>query len=164
MLLISRYDADRIRRLMAGVLIGTRGTAFMRVFYEHLFDGAPELRPLFPINLAAQERKLLLTISVVVKNLDRDEELRRLALHLREVHEGIRIEEGHIEAFLGSLGHAFQQVHGSPFPRHDWLTLRRAVFSVSNLMLQVAAAPPRLAPNRFAGGGVNLPAPSLRRL
>jgi hemoglobin-like flavoprotein len=164
MLLISKYDADRIRRLMAGVLIGTRGVALIRTFYEHLFQEAPELRSLFPIGMAGQERKLLMTISVVVKHLDRDDELRRIALHLRDVHGDIRVEEGHIEAFLASLAHAFQQVHGSPFPRHDWLNFRRAIFSVSVLMLQTGGRPPRLAPGRFATGGVH-PAPGgLRRL
>ena len=135
-LLISSYDAKRIRRLMGDVLIGSRGLAFVRFFYEHLFDNHPQLRPFFPLNMADQTRKLLLTISVVVKNLDRETELQRVATHLQEVHGHIRIQEVHIEAFLESLHHAYQRVHGGSFPPHDWRTLRRAIFSLSAKMLK----------------------------
>ncbi len=145
-LLISQYDANRIRRLMRDVLIGTRGAAFVRIFYEHLFEKNPEIRPLFPINMAKQARKLLLTISVVVKHLDREAELQQLALHLRDVHSHIRIDEGHIEMFLVSLAHAFQQVHGCAFPNQDWRNLRRAIFSLCSAMLSVGNHSGRLAP------------------
>lgn len=135
-LLVSTYDANRIRRLMGDVLIGSRGVAFVRFFYEHLFETHPQLRPHFPLNMAGQTRKLLLTISVVVKNLDREAELQRLATHLQEVHGHIRIQEAHIEAFLFSLAHAYQRVHGGNFPPHDWRTFRRAIFSLSAAMLK----------------------------
>lgn len=46
-LLVSTYDVNRIRRLMGDVLIGTRGVAFVRFFYTHLFATNPHLRPFF---------------------------------------------------------------------------------------------------------------------
>ncbi len=143
-LLISTYDANRIRRLMSNVLVGSRGAAFVRFFYEHLFETNPQLRPFFPLNMADQARKLLLTISVVVKNLDREGELQRVAAHLQEVHGHIRIQEPHIEAFLVSLAHAYQRVHGGSFPPHDWRTFRRAIFSRSAGMLK-SSPPARIA-------------------
>lgn len=143
-LLISTYDANRIRRLMGDVLIGTRGVAFVRFFYGHLFETNPHLRPLFPLNMAEQTRKLLLTISVVVKNLDRESELQRVATHLQEVHGHIRIQEAHIEAFLESLAYAYQRVHGGSFPPHDWKTFRRAIFSLSAKMFK-SGPPARMA-------------------
>ena len=145
-LLISTYDANRIRRLMGNVLVGTRGPAFVRIFYEHLFQTNPDIRPLFPINMAAQARKLLLTVSIVVKHLDREAELQRVALHLRDVHSHIRIDDGHIELFLASLAHAFQQVNGCAFPNQDWKNLRRAIFSLCQAMLSVSHHSGRLAP------------------
>lgn len=143
-LLISTYDANRIRRLMGDVLVGARGLAFVRYFYAHLFERNPQLRPLFPLNMADQTRKLLLTISVVVKNLDRESELQRVAAHLQAVHGDIRIQEQHIEAFLESLAFAYHRVHGGSFPPHDWRTFRRAIFSLSAKMLK-SGPPSRIA-------------------
>ena len=133
--MISRYDANRIRRLMANALVGTRGPNFVRVFYAHLFMCHPNLRPLFPINIANQARKLLMTISVVVKNLENDAELQRIAVHLMEVHNNIPIQEIHIEAFLESFSYAYKEVAGHEFPRQEWNIFRRAIFSVSGPML-----------------------------
>ena len=39
------------------------------LFYDRLFEIAPEVRPLFPDDLVAQKRKLMAMLAVVVTNL-----------------------------------------------------------------------------------------------
>ena len=78
------------------------------LFYERLFEIAPDVRPLFPDDMAAQKRKLMQTLSAAVGNLHRVEEVLPVLEDLgrRHVDYGTRPEHYDTvgEALLWTLG------------------------------------------------------------
>jgi hemoglobin-like flavoprotein len=63
-------DEALIQRLQASFRTFTeRGTELADRFYARLFSEHPEVRRLFPANMAAQKKKLLDTLTLVIENL-----------------------------------------------------------------------------------------------
>jgi nitric oxide dioxygenase len=80
------------------------------IFYDHLFEIAPDVRPLFASDLAEQGRKLIMTLGVIVNSLGDIEQLLDTVrdLGLRHAADyGVRPEYyGPVgEALLWTLGH-----------------------------------------------------------
>ena len=78
------------------------------LFYDRLFEIAPDVRPLFPEDMAAQKRKLMQTLSAAVGSLHRVEEVLPLLEDLgrRHVDYGARPEHYDTvgEALIWTLG------------------------------------------------------------
>ena len=89
------------------------------IFYQRLFEMAPEVRPLFKGDLKEQGRKLMATIAVVVNSLDcLDEVLPAVKdLALRHVSYGVRSEHydvvgaALIWTLTTGLGDRFTEAH-----------------------------------------------------
>jgi len=79
-------------------------------FYDRLFHLAPQVRPLFPADLAAQYGKLAATLAAAVAALDRVGDILPVLRDLGRRHAGYGVEPGHYatvgEALLWSLDHA----------------------------------------------------------
>ena len=58
------------------------------LFYGRLFELAPELRPLFPVDMTEQRRKLMSMIGVAVNGLHRPEEIVPAVQALGRRHAG----------------------------------------------------------------------------
>ena len=98
------------------------------IFYRRLFDLDPDLRALFPSDLAAQRRNLMQTLTVVVRNLDRLEGILPAVEALGRRHAGYRVraddyetvgaalldtlEEGLAEAFTPEVRAAWAAAYG----------------------------------------------------
>ncbi|ETW14053.1 putative nitric oxide dioxygenase [Roseivivax marinus] len=78
-----------------------------RRFYLELFARAPELRPLFPQDLATQQELLNQTLATVVKEVHRLEVLSPALTALARRHAGYGAEPAHFalvgEALIGAL-------------------------------------------------------------
>src|SRR5262245_25964233 len=65
-----------------------RGTELADRFYARLFSEHPEVRPLFPTNMAAQKQKLLDTLSLIIESLREPEITRKRIEQLGIAHVG----------------------------------------------------------------------------
>lgn len=85
------------------------------IFYQRLFELAPEVRELFPADLSKQARKLLDTLTWVVRHVDRPEDLLRALHALGERHAGYNVQVDHYAAVGSALMWMFQQCLGDKF-------------------------------------------------
>lgn len=69
-------------------LIAPIANAAADIFYGRLFEIAPELRPLFPDDMAAQKRKLMQMVTVAVSNLHEVEAVAEAVQDLGRRHDG----------------------------------------------------------------------------
>ena len=78
------------------------------LFYDRLFEIAPDVRSLFPDDMAAQKRKLMQTLSTAVGSLHRVEEVLPALEDLGRRHVGYGTKPGHYdtvgEALIWTLG------------------------------------------------------------
>ncbi len=78
------------------------------LFYDRLFEIAPDVRPLFPDDMAAQKRKLMQTLSAAVGSLDRVEEVQPVLEDLGRSHVGYGAKPEYYdtvgEALIWTLG------------------------------------------------------------
>ncbi|WP_168797833.1 globin domain-containing protein [Aliishimia ponticola] len=75
-------------------------------FYDHLFEIAPEVRPLFPENMQHQREKLADTLAFVVRNLNNSEELILSVSGLARRHRGYEAKPEHFDPVGIALIHA----------------------------------------------------------
>jgi hemoglobin-like flavoprotein len=77
------------------------------LFYDRLFEIAPEVRPLFRHDLDAQKRKFISTLAVIVGSLDNTSKLVALTDTLARQHGEFGVQPAHYavagEALLWSL-------------------------------------------------------------
>ncbi len=85
------------------------------IFYQRLFEIAPELRKMFPEDLSQQARKLLDTLVWVVRYLERPEELLRALHALGERHAGYNVKVDHYASVGSALLWMFQYCLGDEF-------------------------------------------------
>lgn len=72
-------------------------------FYDRLFAAAPEVRPLFTTDMAAQGRKLMLTLTAIVDGLDRLDVLLPIARELAVRHVRYGAKPAHYDAVGAAL-------------------------------------------------------------
>lgn len=120
--------------------VSAAGDAFPKRFYETLFAAHPEVRRLFPADLALQRQKLLDMLRWVVGTLRDPAAVRTQLAELgaRHVTYGARAE--HYPAIVRALVEAMAQISGPQWSedlRADWTS---AFELVSDIMLGGAAA------------------------
>lgn len=78
-----------------------------RIFYEELFNLAPDLKALFPDNMTRQKQKFIQMLSIVVNNLDNISRISEYIEDLGRRHVGYEVEDEYYdiveEAFLSML-------------------------------------------------------------
>jgi len=78
------------------------------LFYGRLFELAPEVRPLFPDDLAEQKKKLMQMLGLAVTGLNSPETLLPAVVGLGERHSGYEVAPEHYavvgEALIWALG------------------------------------------------------------
>lgn len=79
------------------------------LFYQRLFEVAPQVRDLFPADISAQERKLIATLKIVVDSLDNFDSLLATVEDLGRGHVQYGVQEEHYsyvaEALMWTLEH-----------------------------------------------------------
>ncbi len=119
-------DAPVLRDTIAAVAADP--AAFGRLFYQRLFDRAPAVRSMFPIDTASQELKLADTLLVLAGHLH---DLGELTIALRELGERHRrygAETAHYQAVGNVLIETLAEINGPRFDaraRKAWVSLYR---------------------------------------
>jgi pimeloyl-ACP methyl ester carboxylesterase/hemoglobin-like flavoprotein len=96
--------ADDARLITASFArIAPRADEFCARLYERLFAAHPELRPLFPVEMAAQRRKLFGALVAVIDNLRHPERLVPLLEDLGRRHAAYGVSPGDFDALGAAL-------------------------------------------------------------
>ncbi|GAX40706.1 globin domain protein [Tolypothrix sp. NIES-4075] len=133
--------------------IKPRADEFAASFYEHLFTGHPELKPLFATtDMAKQQKKLLNALVLVVENLRNPEALEPVLNAMGKRHIGY----GATAKYYGPVGEAllmsfeqYLQQDWTPEVKQAWVDAYRAITA---LMLKGASAeyPPKVISDQKA--------------
>ena len=124
---------DRVRKQAAN---------FSASFYQRLFIYHPELKPLFAqANLAAQEKKLISSLAIIVENLRNPEQLTMALKSLGAYHREIGTIESHYplvgQALIETLA-AYLDRDWDEQTQQAWLD---AYSLITNVMLEGAKNP-----------------------
>jgi nitric oxide dioxygenase len=108
------------------------------LFYGRLFDVAPSVRTLFKGEMAAQGRKLMAAIAMVVGSLDRPDQILPQLEHLARRHVAYGAEEAHYAVVGDTLIWTLEQGLGEAFTpavRQAWT---EAYAALSGAMIAAA--------------------------
>lgn len=104
------------------------------LFYDRLFTLDPALRPLFPAtDLGEQKKKLMQTLTVAVRSLDRLDQLVPALETLGRRHAGYGVEDAHYDTVGQALLWTLEQGLGAAFTpavRDAWAETYALVASV----------------------------------
>jgi hemoglobin-like flavoprotein len=106
------------------------------LFYNNLFEAAPQLRPLFKGDLEQQAAKLMQMIDVAVSKLDEPEVLLPALQQLGRRHAGYGVAAAHYAPVGAALLKTLEQGLGDKFTPHA----REAWTQVYGTMTQVMTA------------------------
>ena len=85
------------------------------LFYDHLFAIAPEVRSLFPTDLAEQKKKLIVMLATAVNNLDRVDKVIPAVEALGKRHASYGVAAKHYEPVGAALLWTLEQGLGTDF-------------------------------------------------
>jgi nitric oxide dioxygenase len=107
------YQVDLIRDSFVQMLVDSERTA--RIFYDRLFELAPETRPLFRNDMAEQGRLLVDALARIVTGLSRLEAMLPALRKLAKGHVAYGVEERHYALVGDALLHVVA-IYGGPNP------------------------------------------------
>jgi hemoglobin-like flavoprotein len=111
------------------------------VFYERLFELAPDAKRLFPSDMQRQHLKLMDTIAAMVGALDNRDLLQSIISHTGRHHAQFGVTSAHFSAFGDALIWSLERQFGdaySPELREAWITLYN---DVQGEMMRAAGSP-----------------------
>jgi hemoglobin-like flavoprotein len=85
------------------------------LFYDRLFEIAPEVRSLFPTDLAEQKKKLIVMLATAVNNLDRVDKVIPAVKELGKRHASYGVAAKHYEPVGTALLWTLEQGLGTDF-------------------------------------------------
>ena len=128
------------------------------LFYGRLFELDPTLRPLFTGDMKEQGKKLMQMLTVVVRGLDRLDELLPAVEALGRRHTGYGVTDAHYDtvaaALLWTLGKGLGDGFTDPV-RNAWV---EAYTVLSTVMKRAAAGQPGTPPTVPFPTGLGTPA------
>jgi len=110
------------------------------LFYDHLFEIAPETRALFPDDLAVQKQKFITMLSAMVASLNEFNRIAPMVEDLGERHVTYGVVEKHYESFGTALLQALEECLGVDFTSPVKEAWAEAYMTLANTM-----RPPRAA-------------------
>jgi len=129
------------------------GMAPVRSFYEHLFQLAPEARPLFKGDIEAQARKFVHSLRVIIAGLECPEKHVAMLQRLGARHASFGVEPRHYAILQSALIGMLEDCLGAEFNDELRLSWQRAYELIASAMVdgsaerarrrsEAAAAPP----------------------
>ncbi|MEM9435959.1 MAG: globin domain-containing protein [Pseudomonadota bacterium] len=112
------------------------------VFYDTLFDMAPEARALFPEDMGAQKDKLAHTLNLVVTNLNKLDSILGAVRALGERHKGYGATAAHYEIVGIALVTALKQITPGGLSAEEEAAWIKAYQLVAEAMVEAAEAAP----------------------
>jgi hemoglobin-like flavoprotein len=126
--MITPEQADLVRRSFDAIWSVRRKVA--ELFYQRLFELAPDARLLFPDDMERQRLKLMDMIAAIVGALDERELFQSIITHSGRQHAQFGVSRSHFAAFGEALIWCLEQQFGPAFTpqlREAWTTLYDAV-------------------------------------
>ncbi len=115
---------------------------FSASFYRQLFDYHPELKPMFEkADLADQEKKLIVSLAIIVENLRNPEELSLALKSLGAYHQNIGTIEEHYPFVGQALIDTFAEYLANRWDRETHKAWLDAYNLISAIMLEGAKNP-----------------------
>jgi hemoglobin-like flavoprotein len=114
------------------------------LFYRRLFEIDPELRRMFPADMAAQHRKLAQMLTAAVKGLDHLDRLVPVVQDLGRRHVGYGVTDAHYDTVGSALLWTLEKGLGSAFTpdmKDAWAT----VYGLLATVMKEAAARAEIA-------------------
>jgi hemoglobin-like flavoprotein len=108
------------------------------LFYERLFTLDPSLRPLFRTNLDVQGKKLMASLALVARGLDRPEQIMAAVRHLGQRHVGYGVQAEDYETVGEALLWTLEQGLGDAFTGEVAEAWAAAYALLTDLMLEAA--------------------------
>ena len=105
----SLKDADIQRVQSSFAKVAPISDAAAKIFYDRLFEVAPQVRPMFKGPIEAQGRKLMTTLGVVVNGLRDMEKILPVASDLAVQHVEYGVRPEHYETVGDCLIHTLHQ-------------------------------------------------------
>ncbi|MGP1347870.1 MAG: globin domain-containing protein [Phycisphaerales bacterium] len=129
----------RLRRSFA--IVQGEGVRLGELFYQRLFEAAPQVRSMFRSDISAQSAKLIAALEAVVSNLERPEENAAMIAELGRRHAGYGARPEHYVLVTELLVASMEELLG---PRIDAQTLdewRLVLRLVSEQMIAASRDP-----------------------
>jgi hemoglobin-like flavoprotein len=112
------------------------------LFYDRLFEIAPQVRPLFPADLTEQKRKLMAMIGAAVGNLHQLEKIIPVVQDLGRRHATYGVQAAHYQSVGDALIWTLSKGLGSAFTdsvKDAWIV---AYTTLATVMSTAAEMPP----------------------
>ncbi len=111
------------------------------LFYQRLFEIAPDVRPLFKTNMSEQGRKLMATLGTVVRSLDRLDAVMPAVKTLAARHVDYGVKPQHYEPVGAALLWTLKQGLGDAFTPETAEAWGTAYGLLSGAMIEAAYSP-----------------------
>lgn len=132
-------DQETIQRLKSSFSqLRPRGHEFVDRFYAHLFSKNPQLRSMFPKNMAEQKQKLLASLGLVVKNLSTPTRLRDPLMDLGRRHREYGTKLEHYPVMRDTLVSVMGDMAGDTWNQQLESAWKTALDFVASVMLEGA--------------------------
>jgi nitric oxide dioxygenase len=120
-------------------LLAPRGEELVERFYENLFDTAPSVRAIFPVDLAGQRRALLGALGMVVSNLRSPEKLTEFLDGLGKRHIAYGAADAHYDVVGAVLLRTMAELAGDLWNDELQSAWAAAYGAVRDIMLAAAS-------------------------
>ena len=110
------------------------------LFYDRLFQIAPEVKPLFPADLASQKQKLMTMIATAVNNLHQVEKIVPAVQDLGRRHATYGVKETHYKPVGEALIWTLEKGLGPAFTQQVKDAWVAAYTTLAGVMSQAAAS------------------------
>jgi len=103
------------------------------IFYDRLFEIAPEMRPLFPSEMADQKQKLMAMLATAVSNLNQLEKILPAVEDLGRRHVGYGVTSAHYKPVGEALIYTLERGLGpdfTPETKEAWIATFTALSGV----------------------------------
>ncbi|MEQ8710721.1 MAG: globin domain-containing protein [Rhodospirillales bacterium] len=99
-----QFDAEQARLVKASFIrLLPRRNAFSQRLYDNLFEVAPGVRELFPDDMQHQREKLIATLTTVVNNATRLDDMDRAIWSLGRNHVDYGVKDAHYQVLRDVL-------------------------------------------------------------
>lgn len=121
------------------------------IFYDRLFEIAPEVRPMFPAEMKDQKGKLMKTLGVAVNNLHQVETILPVVRELGAKHVGYGVKDEHYDVVAAALLYTLEKGLGeawTPEVKDAWTETYVTVSTVMKDAAKEAIAEQAAAPKK----------------
>lgn len=119
--------------------IAPRAVVFGADFYDRLFDRAPDLRAMFPHEMAPQVLKLIQTLSTLIASLSEPDTMRPQLLRLGAIHADLGTVPDHYPVLKDVLLDTLREWLGETFTPEAEAAWIQTIDHVASVMLEGAA-------------------------